>query len=229
MISFKLWYFLVPIFFTGYFSCGESGKESDKTYTVSARQDSINTSIVINYLRENFDDIHDVSMRFHHLDHTLNGLIVVRLNWHNGRLESGEVLQNETGNANFAEALIEKMYNWVIPDLKNIFEMNLPLRIRIVGSDDSSFSIKSILTGEVVDKNGDPIKNAKLHFIPVSNSKDTVASCYTNREGVYVRPLIPPGTWNVVCSCAGFENVYMNNLIFLPGEHHRQKITMKMN
>jgi len=223
----KLGYLLGLFFIAGLYTCSNSGNENDRVEAISAGQDSINTSIVINYLRNNFDDIHDVSMRFHHLDHNLNGLIVLRLKWRDGKLQSGEAVQNETGNEDFAQTLLEKIKKWSIPDLRNEFEMNLPLRIRIVGSDDPSFSTKSIVTGKVVQDNGDPISRAQLKFIPVSNGQDTVTSCYTNREGIFVRTLVPPGTWNVLCSRSGFKNVYLNNVVFISGEHYRQKIIMK--
>jgi len=227
MNSIKPGYIILLMFYTVFYTCGKSGDKNDTADAMSDRQDSINTSLVISYLRNNFNDIHDISMRFHHLDHNLNGLIVLRLNWRDGKLQSGDVVRNETGNENFAQAFIEKIRSWSIPDVENSFEMNLPLRIRIVGSDDPTFEFKSIFTGEVIENNSDPISNVHLHFVPVSNPKDSIASCYTNREGIFVRTLIPPGIWNVICKRDGFETVFLNNLVFSTGEHHRERIIMK--
>jgi hypothetical protein len=226
MICCKFRYACVFILLTELLSCGTSGKESGAGDNNSVRQDSINTAKVIQYLRNNFDDIHDVSMRYHHLDHTLNGLIVLRLTWRDGHLYSGQVLQNETGNENFAQAFIEKIRSWSIPDIRNSFEMNLPLRIRIVGSDNPEFNFKSIFTGEVFEQNGTPVSNARLQFIPVSNPNDSIAACYANREGIFVRTLIPPGTWNVICTRDGFETASLNNYVFSAGEHHRHRFIL---
>ncbi|TFH01471.1 MAG: carboxypeptidase regulatory-like domain-containing protein [Calditrichales bacterium] len=190
-------------------------------------QDSINTVLLINHLRENFDDIHDVSMRFHHQDHTQNGLIVLHMQWENGALQSAEAVQNETGNPDFAAGLIEKIKTWSIPALDGPFEINLPLRIRIVGLTDSTFAEKSIFTGQVTDTDGQPVHRAMIRFNPVSNPQDSVAVCYSNREGIFVRTLIPPGTWALQISGDGYQTTVIKEIEFKAGAHLRYAITLK--
>jgi hypothetical protein len=48
-----------------------------------------------------------------------------------------------------------------------------------------------------------------------------------NREGIFVRTLIPPGTWSVTVSCTGYRNVKLENIEFNPGEHRREKIVLQ--
>ncbi|MCK4754304.1 MAG: carboxypeptidase regulatory-like domain-containing protein [Calditrichia bacterium] len=209
-------FFLLPV------SCKDEDRSSHTSKSTISQKDSIYTSRVISYLRKNFDDIHDVSMRFHHQDHTLNGLMVFEIKWKNGKMQSANILENETGNEEFAKDLIEKMQTWYIKGIEEHFEMNLPLRFRIVGSNDSTFSTKSILTGEVKDKKGDSVKDAKIDFIATSNIQDSIAACYTNREGIFVRTLIPSGLWDIRCSCEGYQDILIKNFNFVSGEHHRQ-------
>ena len=118
------------------FSC-ETKQESPNVN--ASASDSIYTSLLINHLRNNFDDIHDVSMRFHHLDHNLNGIIQIGMHWENGSMTSSSVVSNETKNDEFAQALVKNIEKWQIKNLTGPFDIVLPLRIKIVGSDDSTF------------------------------------------------------------------------------------------
>lgn len=186
-----------------------------------------NRSLLMNYLRENFDDIHDVSMRFHHKDHNLNGLIDFSLTFERGKLVDSRVLANETGDPEFPEALLEKMESWEIEGLEGPFETRLPFRIQIVGSDDPSFHEKSIFTGKVADENGNPVWRAQIDFIPAEGGKDSIQPCRTNREGIFVRTLIPPGKWDVQCIRDGYETVLLKNLEFHGGEHLRKEFVLK--
>jgi hypothetical protein len=193
----------------------------------TSTNDSVYTAMLINHLRSNFDDIHDVSMRFHHLDHRLNGVILFNMHWENGRMTSSSVVKNETNNEEFADALSANIEKWYIKDLTGPFDINLPLRIRIIGSDDPTFPEKGILTGEIFDYDGKPLKDAKLSFQSVVNSSDTLRNCYSNREGIFVMTLIPVGSWNIECTAVGFEKVSLKDISFGKGDHIRKKITLR--
>ena len=190
--------------------------------------DSLYAASLISHLRNNFDDIHDVSMRFHHKDHTLNGLIVYALHWENGRLTSYSILRNDTNDEEFATALISNIEKWYVKDIDGPFDINLPLNIKIVGSDDSTFIDKGIFTGKIVNEVGNPVDGVKLSFISTYNSDETIRSIYSNREGIFVKTLIPVGNWNVVFKTEGYNSVVLENVNFKKGEHKRKNITISI-
>jgi len=205
-------------------SSGSSGQESSQNASAS---DSLSTALLIEHLRTNFDDIHDVSMRFHHLDHRLNGMIDITMHWENGRMTASSVVRNETNNDEFASALTASIKKWYIKDLTGPFDITLPLRIRIVGSDDSTFSQKGIFTGVVSDSSGNPVNAAELSFRSAVDSVGTLTNCYSNREGVFVKTLIPVGAWDVECRAEGFEPAMERDLVFEGGEHIRREIVLQ--
>ena len=205
--------------------CGNSN--SQEAIRNASANDSIYTSLLMNHLRKNFDDIHDVSMRFHHLDHRLNGIIQLRMHWEDGRMTSSSVVMNETKNEDFANALIQSVEGWYIPDLNGPFDIDLPIRIKIVGSDDSTFSEKGIFTGEIYDDAGKPVKDVRLSFRSAANPGDTLRDCHSNREGIFVKTLIPPGDWIIECAAAGYETVSLRNVGFKMGDHIRRRITLR--
>jgi hypothetical protein len=200
-------------------------KQEDSNLNASAN-DSIYTAMLINHLRNNFEDIHDVSMLFHHIDHNLNGVIQIRMHWENGYMTASSVALNETNNEEFAKALIKNIEKSHIKDLTGPFDIVLPLRIKIVGSDDSTFFKKAILTGEIYDHEKNPIKYAKVKFRSSNNANDTLRSCYSNRKGIFVKTLIPVGNWNIECDAPGFQKVVLRNTSFGEGKHLRRKIEM---
>jgi len=206
-------------------SCSKSeDQESGKSECVA---DSVQTAALIGHLRANFDDIHDVSMRFHHLDHNLNGMIRLDMHWEDGRMTSSSVALNETGNDEFADALIENIEKWHIEELTGPFDFSLPLKITIVGSDDSTFFEKGILTGEVAGSNGTPIKDAQVLLRSSDDPGITLSPCYSNREGIFVKTLIPVGDWDVECIVPGSEEVLVEHAGFKAGEHIRKKFTIE--
>jgi hypothetical protein len=200
------------------------GQDSGRT---AGANDSVCTVAMLRHLRANFDDIHDVSMRFHHLDHRLNGLIQLDLTWMDGRLASFSVARNETGNAAFAEALGAALKTWHIPDMAGTFATSLPLRIKIVGSDDSTFSEKAILTGVIRDRAGAPVRDAVVSFTSADDARDTLRHCYSNREGIFVKTLIPAGAWSVSCKAGGFDPAPPNRIRFKQGEHVRRQFALR--
>ncbi len=186
------------------------------------------SALFLKHLRNNFDDIHDVSMRLHHLDHELNGIIALEMVWEGGRLISCSVLENETGNESFPADLGSAIGKWQIEEMPESCEFSFSFRIKIVGSDDPSFSEKAIFTGEVLDNEGNPVKEARISLRRSGDRDDSVSDSRTNREGIFVRTLIPPGTWNISISCPGYEDVILENSEFRGGEHKREKVVMKM-
>jgi hypothetical protein len=207
------------------FACGAAGGQEPAS-TVSG-SDSLYTAMLFAHLRNNFDDIHDVSMRFHHLDHRLNGMIQLHTRWEGGRLISADIVRNETKNDDFALALIKSIGQWNIEGLKGPFEIDLPLRIKIVGSDDSTFAQKGILTGEIYDEAGAPVNRARLTFRSASSASDTLRSVRSNREGIFVKTLIPPGQWIVEVAAPGYESILLESLEFRKGDHLRKKIVLR--
>jgi hypothetical protein len=206
-------------------SCGGSDKQESSGSGCLA--DSIYAAALIGHLRANFDDIHDVSMRFHHLDHDLNGVIRIDMHWENGRMTGSSVAVNETGNEDFANALIENMQKWYIEELAGPFDFSLPLKITIVGSDDSTFHEKGILTGEVMDEDGSPVKGAQVFLRSSEDPAIELSPCTSNREGIFVKTLIPVGDWDVLCAADGYEEAIVEDLSFEAGDHLRQKFTLE--
>lgn len=189
--------------------------------------DSLYTAMLFAHLRSNFDDVHDVSMRFHHLDHRLNGMIQLHTRWEGGRLISADIVRNETRNDDFALALIKSIGQWNIEGLAGPFEIDLPLRIKIVGSDDSTFAEKGILTGEIYDEAGAPVSRAQLTFRSSANASDTLRSVRSNREGIFVKTLIPPGRWNVEVGAPGYGTILLESIEFRKGDHLRRKVVLR--
>lgn len=227
----RLWLHMQSIFYLlmitlVILSYSQNNEQNQSSAAIDSKQDSVYRSILIDHLRKNFDDIHDVSMRFHHIDHRLNGRIILYMYWHQGQLDSARVVENQTGNSSFALAFIDKIREWNIPGLKDHFETNLPLMIRIVGLADSTFEQKSIFTGKVTDQNGKPVRNARLDFISVANPADSLRACYTNREGIFVKTLIPAGYWRVTCRHDEFRINNIGDMQFKAGQHHRTELSL---
>ena len=78
-----------------------------------------------------------------------------------------------------------------------------------------------------MDTQHNPINAAKLTFRSTINPDDTLRSCYSNREGIFVRTLIPIGSWNIECTASGFQKVHLQNVLFNEGDHLRKKIIMR--
>jgi hypothetical protein len=208
----------------GLFACGAAGGQEPAS-TVSGN-DSLYTAMLFAHLRSNFDDIHDVSMRFHHLDHRLNGMIQLHTRWEGGRMIFADIARNETKSDDFALALIKSIGQWNIEGLAGPFEIDLPLGIKIVGSDDSTFAEKGILTGEIKDETGVPVSRARLTFRSAANASDTLRSVRSNREGIFVKTLIPLGRWDVEVAARGYETILLQLIEFQEGTHLRRKIVL---
>lgn len=186
----------------------------------------------MSHLRENFEDIHEVSMRFHMEDPSLAGLIVTSLTWEGGRLVSGEILKNETGNDDEAAALIEAMRGWQIDGLERRCTLTIPFRITLVGSDDPAFAERAILTGSVRDASGEAIGGARILAAPspTAGPDSLLADAIqirANREGIYVRTLIPAGIWDLTCTMEGHRPAAVLGVKLGPGEHRIEHFTLE--
>jgi len=183
--------------------------------------------LFVNHLRGNFDEIHDVSMRFHHLDHELNGLISFDMKWRKGRLISCSSIENETGNGDFAAALQTSMENWNIDGMEPSCGFGFSFLIKIVGSDDPSFSEKAVFTGEISDVAGHPVKDVRVRLESTDWTDFKVPDGRSNREGIFVRTLIPAGNWTVTISCPGYQDIVQEDIELHPGGHKRIKAVLK--
>jgi len=214
--------FLLALVF-GWTACQTGGGEGSQPTAA----DSTYGAILMDHLRANFDDIHDVSMRFHHRDHTIGGLIVFETVWESGVLDSISVVRNDTGNDELPVALIEKFNAWNIEGLDGPFSTSLPLRIQLVGSDDPDFENTAVVTGTVTDELGEPVHRAVVEFSPISASQGPVLAARTNREGVFVRTLVPPGEWTLTCRFHESDPVVIEGVLLEAGQHLRETIVLE--
>jgi hypothetical protein len=206
-----------------------SGITGHSVLAFQTNDEKLNRQLLIDHFRRQFEDIHDVSMRFHHKDQSLNGVIEFKMKWEKGKLVGSETVLNETGDPEFPIAILEKMKSWRIDGITGPFETNFPLRIKLVGSDDPTFSHKAILTGKVIDQKGNPIQLATVRFAPVHHSDLSVPDCRSNREGIFVRTLIPPGFWDLECVHKNFQSVQLKDDQFKRGGHHRLEFRLKFD
>ena len=203
---------------------GETGTETGAGTEAIAPLDSLGQVALLGYVREHFDDIHDVTMRFHHKDHNINGRVAIEMVWEGGTVRSAEAVINETGDEDLPGALIEKIRGWKIAELGGPSKVVLPFNVRIVGLDDPEFPNTGILTGEVTDADGQPLAGALIVIKP--QVAGFVHRAETNREGIFVRTLIPPGVWDVECSLAGYSTASKADLEIAAGEHCREKFVL---
>jgi hypothetical protein len=195
--------------------------------TVAAKQEgNTNEEIFINYFMKNWEDIHDVIMRYHNEDPGLKGLVEINMTWVQGILAYAVVLSNSTGDSAFGLSLVETMKKWTIPELADGWSSTLPIRTVIVGSDNPEFNKCGIFTGKITDIDGNPINGARLVIHKVESLDGKPDTVYTNREGIFIHTLIRPGTWQVKCTKQGYRPVEIDHLIIEEGQHCKRAITM---
>ena len=213
----------------GCLACGKEaeteGAGGETAAEAIAPLDSLGQKALLTYLREHFDDIHDVTMRFHHKDHTINGRVAIKMVWEGGAIKSAEAVANETGDDELPGSLIENMMKWRIEELEGPAQVVLPFNVRIVGLDDPEFPNTAILTGEVVDAAGNPLGGALVTIKP--EVAGMVHRAETNREGIFVRTLIPPGTWDLDCTLLGYGTASKTGVDLAAGEHRREKFVVE--
>jgi hypothetical protein len=181
--------------------------------------------LLVSYLRAHFDDLHDVTMRFHDQDPALNGMIEIKEVWENRVLKEAEIVRNDTGSEDLGDALIEKMRSWDIDGLLGPFETVIPIQVKIVGLDDPEFPNTAILTGEVRDTEGAPLQGVMVVIKPAVAGM--VYRAETNREGIFVRTLIPPGTWDIEYSLQGYVTVEVPGVRLSAGKHVRESVILQ--
>lgn len=213
---------LLPVFLV--LACGSpvsAGTKQDAGGTVRGAVD-----LFVAHLRANFDDIHDVSMRHHLHDPSLGGTIALRLAWKDGALIRAVVVENETGSEAEAQDMIEAIRRWRIEGLDDV-EFSIPLKIKMVGSDDPEFHERAILTGTVRDEEGNPVQGAVVSLFRAGGEGNPVARATANREGVFIRSLIPPGTWFLRCERRGYLPRTIEEVTLETGEHRRIRLVLE--
>ena len=211
-------------------ACGErteqrsDAKDEAPTPAYTAA-DTLNWNMFVAYLQDHFDDFHDVTMRYHHRNASINGIVTLRMIWENGRLASAEVVSNETGSDSLPASLIEKMQTWEIEGLTGPAEIVVPVNVKLVGSDDPDFPKTAILTGLVIDRRGNPLQSALVTLKPEAGG--AVLKAETNREGIFVRTLIPPGTWDLECSHPGYVALLKKGISLTAGKHTRERLALR--
>ncbi len=183
---------------------------------VEEQSDSVKMQIFISFLQEHFDDIHDVTMYYHHQNADLNGLIVLNMDWQDGRLVEAVAVENKAGNDQLVNDLITVLKTWEIDNLGPL-QTQLPLRVKIVGKDDPEFLHTGIITGEIIDAAGSPLSGAKISF----KGEASVPDARTNRKGIFVRTLIPPGKYDVYLTVQDSESVMIKSVDLSAGKHER--------
>ena len=178
------------------------------------------------HLRAHFDDIHDVSMRFHAEDPSIDGTITLAMTWRDGRLEDGEVAGNDTGCEDEGPALLEAVGAWHIEGLDGPARLRIPLRIKLVGSEEPAFPHRAIVTGSVRSAGGRWLHRARVEFVPRDEGVEPVPDALTSREGIFVRTLIPPGSWDLVCTADGHGEEKIAGVRLSAGEHRRADFVM---
>ena len=198
-----------------------------KVLPTTSGQEKTNEEIFINYFMNNWDDIHDVVMRYHNVDPGLKGLVEISMIWEQGKLTDANVSSNSTGNPDFGLSLVEAMKKWTIPGLAEGWSSTIPIRTAIVGSDDPEFSECGIFTGNIIDKSGNPVNGAMVALFPAENADGTPDTVYTNREGVFICTLLHPGTWRVECTRKSYATVEIDRLTVEKGQHYQRVIIME--
>jgi hypothetical protein len=221
-----LWVVVLALMFCC-MSCGKepAGENADGEAEAVAPMDSLGQKALLAYVRDHFDDIHDVTMRYHHKDHTINGLVAIKMIWEGGAITSAEVVTNDTGDDDLPESIIDNLRSWRIEEIQGPAQIVLPLNVKIVGLDDPEFPNTAILTGEVVDAGGNPLAGALVTIKP--EVAGMVHRAETNREGIFVRTLIPPGTWDLECSLLGYRTASKAGMGLSAGGHGREKFVLE--
>jgi len=188
--------------------------------------DDPDVGVFMSYLRQNWDDIHDVIMRFHNENPELAGTVVIAMTWREGSLAEASVDSNSSGDPALGRALIEAMKGWHIEGLSDSWAAAIPFRTTIQGSERPEFPRCGIFTGNVVDGSGNPVRGARIVFLPRDRTSAEPDTAYTNREGIFIRTLIPPGAWRLVCEKAGYEPTTVENLTSEAGSHVKTSIVL---
>src|ERR1700755_3599584 len=72
------------------------------------------------------------------------------------------------------------------------------------------------LTGTVTDPSGAAVSNAQVSIRNLGTGQERVVT--TNGDGLYVAVSLPPGTYDVLITAAGFSNNEQKNLVLAVGQ-----------
>ncbi len=97
----------------------------------------------------------------------------------------------------------------------------MPFRVRLAGSKRPEFGERATLTGQVLDKKGQPVFDAQIVLHPPRKAKREPITVRTNREGIYLLPLVPPGEYKIACRVFGAERCKRQKLTLEAGQHLR--------
>ena len=183
--------------------------------------------IFMDHLRKNWDYIHDVIMRYHYEDPWLKGNVVIDMTWVKGKLESGEILENTSGNTQYGNDLVKALQQWEISELSDEWSSALPIKTGIKGSDDPDFSEYGILTGKISDTDGMPVSDAGLVLTASDRTSRKSIALHTNSEGIFIETLIPPGKWQISCNIDGYVPIVLEDILIEKGKHCKQDIILK--
>ena len=186
-----------------------------------------NQEIFMDYFKNNWDDIHDVIMRYHYENPWLQGRALINMTWTQGRLENAEVLENTTGNPGFGNDLVAALKSWEIKKISGPWSSALPIKTSIKGSEDPEFAEYGILTGKILDKDGKPLPGAGLVLVSTDNTSRKSRALHTNREGIFIETLLLPGSYQLSCSVKGYEPVTIEDIVIEKGNHCKQDISIK--
>jgi len=186
-----------------------------------------NAEYLMKYLRSHWDDIHDVIMRFHMDDPALKGTVFISMTWENGILEDAVVDSNSMGNEQFGPAIIVAMKNWKIPEIQDTWHIVVPFRTMIYGSDRPDFNEKGIVTGKVMTVSGEPVAKALVILDPGRGNPAPADTAISNREGIFIRTLIPPGIWNIRCTQEGYQPFILEDVKIEKEGHSKTNIILQ--
>lgn len=71
--------------------------------------------------------------------------------------------------------------------------------------------VTGTLTGHVTDQNGDAVPNAQ---VTIANPERGLERTFqTNEEGIYIAPLLPPGTYTITVEAPNFKRLVRQNVV----------------
>lgn len=180
----------------------------------------------MNYFNANINDVHNVIMKFHKDNPYMQGTVYCHLTWEKGNLINYSIDSNTTNNSSFAKALIEMFQSWTISRIQDKWQIVLPIKTFIVGSDQPEFNETGIFTGYVYNTLGVPIDEARLIFTSRDYPELTPDTLLTNPEGIFIKTLIKPGRWNVDFYHKDYESKTIRNMKFNKGQHIKENVRM---
>lgn len=192
------------------------------------QKENTNEEIFMSYFMKNWEDIHDVIMRYHYENPGLKGLVEIRMRWDREKLAEAFVSSNNTGDPSFGPSLVEAMNSWRIRGLSSGWSTTLPIMTAIVGSDDPEFNKCGIFTGKVTDKAGIPINGTRMVMHPLVSENGKPDTVYANREGIFICTLIHPGAWQIEFTKENYIPFNIDRLDFEEGQHCKRTIRMNV-